>query len=249
MNGNRGKRWTRDELLLAIGLYCKTPFGRIHQRNPEIVELAALLGRTPGSVSYKLANFAAIDPTLDRAGAGNTSTLDQAIWQEFYGDWSGMIRESERRLAELRGNSFSVEIPTETPTRTSREATLTIRINQGFFRRMILSSYGYRCCITGLPIERLLVASHIVPWAKDEGNRLNPCNGLCLNALHDKAFDVGLITLDQSYRVVLCDDIRRERDEGFRLLTSYEGKQITMPSRFLPDQKLLAYHRSNVFIA
>jgi putative restriction endonuclease len=67
------KAWTRDELLIAINLYCKTPFGRIHVRNPEIIELAKLLGRTPGSVSYKLANFANIDPTLERKGASHVS--------------------------------------------------------------------------------------------------------------------------------------------------------------------------------
>jgi len=62
------KPWTRDELILAINLYCKTPFGRIHVRNPEIIELAKLLDRTPGFVSYKLANFASIDPSLNRKG-------------------------------------------------------------------------------------------------------------------------------------------------------------------------------------
>ena len=76
MSVSERKPWQRDELMLAINLYCKTPFGRIHVRNPAIIELAELLGRTPGSVSYKLANFASIDPSLDRKGASNVSRLD-----------------------------------------------------------------------------------------------------------------------------------------------------------------------------
>jgi putative restriction endonuclease len=40
-------KWTREELIIAFNLYCKIPFGKIHNRNPEIIELAKILGRTP----------------------------------------------------------------------------------------------------------------------------------------------------------------------------------------------------------
>ncbi|MBN1904592.1 MAG: hypothetical protein JW927_05800 [Deltaproteobacteria bacterium] len=80
MSTSERKPWTRDELILAINLYCKTPFGRIHVRNPEIIELAKVLDRTPGSVSYKLANFANIDSTLERKGASHVSKLDVEVW-------------------------------------------------------------------------------------------------------------------------------------------------------------------------
>ncbi len=80
MRVGKRKSWTRDELILAINLYCKTPFSRIHMRNPDIIELSDSLGRTPGSVSYRLANFASIDPTIDRRGAVNVSKLDREVW-------------------------------------------------------------------------------------------------------------------------------------------------------------------------
>ena len=91
------KSWTRGELILAINLYCKTPFGKIHYHNPLIIELAKYLGRTPGSVSYKLANFASIDPSLDRKGASNVSKLDKETWEEFFNDWEKMAFESEQK--------------------------------------------------------------------------------------------------------------------------------------------------------
>ena len=75
MSKVRRKFWTRNELILAINLYCKIPFGKIHTRNPQIIKLAEYLDRTPGSVSYKLANFASIDPSLNRKGASNVSKL------------------------------------------------------------------------------------------------------------------------------------------------------------------------------
>src|SRR5512137_2855403 len=99
MNKAERKPWTRDELILAINLYCKTPFGKIHYRNPNIIELASKMGRSPGSVAYKLANFAHIDPSLDRKGASNVSKLDKQVWAEFYNNWDEMAFESEKLLA------------------------------------------------------------------------------------------------------------------------------------------------------
>ena len=95
------KPWTRDELILAINLYCKTPFGKIHVRNPDIIELASNLERTPGSVSYKLANFASIDPSLDRKGASNVSKLDKEVWAEFFDNWDDMAYQSEALMAKF----------------------------------------------------------------------------------------------------------------------------------------------------
>jgi len=129
--------WTRDELILAINLYCKTPFGRIHMRNPEIIELSNMLGRTPGSVSYKLANFASIDPTIDRKGAVNVSKLDRAVWNEFFADWDAMIFESETRMAQLKKAESQVDESDDFLMRNgeTRSAVVKVRINQNFFRK------------------------------------------------------------------------------------------------------------------
>ena len=75
------------------------------------------------------------------------------------------------------------------PKGEERETIIKARVNQSFFRSTILSSYNLKCCITGLSITDFLVASHIKPWSKDLENRTNPHNGLCLNSIHDKAFD------------------------------------------------------------
>ena len=102
--------------------------------------------------------------------------------------------------------------------------------------------------MSGLSEPRLLIASHIVPWSKDKANRLNPSNGLCLSALHDRAFDKGLITLDDDWRVVLCDELRR-RDEPFvkQVLLPLAGQKIELPERFQPDSQLVVRHRTEIF--
>ena len=87
----KGQAWTRSELLLAINLYCKIPFGKIDMKTPEVIQLAKKLNRTPGSISYKLANFASIDPSLPRKGASNVSKLDIEVWQEFFNNWENIF--------------------------------------------------------------------------------------------------------------------------------------------------------------
>jgi HNH endonuclease len=244
VSGTERKPWTRDELLLAINLYCKTPFGRIHIRNPDIIELAKKLGRTPGSISYKLANFSSLDQTIDRKGASNVSKLDREVWAEFYNNWEGMLSESESKLTKLKG---APDIPEELPELEiaegkTREAIVKTRVNQALFRKIILSSYDEKCCITGIDNSELLIASHIVPWAQDTKNRMNPKNGVCLNALHDRAFDRGLITISEDYRVLVSDRVKHE------ILRKYNQTPIHLPGRFHPDQNFLKFHRNEIFL-
>jgi putative restriction endonuclease len=244
--------WTRNELILAINLYCKIPFGRINTTTPEIRKLAKLIGRTPGSVSYKLANFASIDPSLDRKGASNYSKLDAQVWEEFFKDWEGLSFESEMLLAQYEERDLFQEViyPEETFLGADRERVVKTRVNQNFFRTSILASYNNTCCITEIKTPKLLVASHIIPWATDTRNRLNPSNGLCLNALHDKAFDTGLITLDAELRVMVSSELKHKKLESeHRQFHSYEGKKIALPGKFLPLQEFLEYHRNTVFVS
>ena len=103
------KLWTREELLLAINLYCKLPFGRLHSRNPDVIKLADLIGRTPNSVAYKLVNFASLDPSLQARGikgASNASYLDKEIWNEFYSNWDILPFQSEQLLAKFEGTTI-----------------------------------------------------------------------------------------------------------------------------------------------
>ncbi|WP_201793226.1 HNH endonuclease [Actinobacillus seminis] len=82
------------------------------------------------------------------------------------------------------------------------------RINQNFFRSSVLSAYNNACAITGISVNEFLVASHIKPWTKDQKNRLNPHNGICLNSIHDRAFDRGLITIDTDYKIMISSRLK-----------------------------------------
>jgi putative restriction endonuclease len=217
--------------------------------------LAKLLGRTPSAVSWKLANFARLDPELQErniAGARHGSKADVQVWNDFHQDWARLSFESEQLLANM--NNIPIEEVAEIPKKEllkkgkELERIVRTRVNQKFFRKMVLASYDYRCCITGLPIPELLIASHIVPWAVDEKNRLNPKNGLCLNALHDYAFDNGFLTITCDYKVRLCTQLRELSDEAtLHLLSKYDGVKIRLPQRFVPDLDFLRRHNNKSF--
>jgi putative restriction endonuclease len=244
------KLWTRDELILAINLYCKTPFGKIHRTNPKVIELANLIGRTPNSVSFKLVNFASFDPSLKARGikgASNASKLDLEIWNEFYNDWDRLPFESEKLLAKCTNRSIEAasEIEIEDLPKEGRVRTqlVKVRVNQNFFRAMIIASYNNKCCITGLSVKELLVAGHIRPWGVDEKNRMNPQNGLAINALHDKAFEAGLITILPNYKIKVSSILKRSKDESIKeYFLMYDNQSIILPKRFYPAKEFLEYH-------
>ncbi len=247
--------WSREELIVAFNLYCKIPFGRIHLRNPLIVDLAKAIGRTPSAVSWKLANFARLDPALQKrniAGASHGARAEVEIWNEFSDDWDRLAFESERLFYKLTGRTPEfVGEGQEFPEGKSREALIRTRVNQGFFRAAVVAAYGARCCITGLSIPQLLTASHIVPWSLDVKNRTNPRNGLCLNALHDRAFDCGLLTVMPDLKVKFSPRIRKKRSGEYAriFLLRYEGVSISLPHHFAPNVDFLRYHNERIFLS
>jgi putative restriction endonuclease len=244
------KLWTRSELILAINLYCKLPFGQLHRSNPQVIHLAELIGRTPSSIAYKLVNFASLDPSLQARGikgASNASKLDKVIWDEFYNNWEELPFESEKLLSKFENKSIeelnNIDI-NNLPRGKTREQIVKVRVNQSFFRSSILASYNNTCCITGINQSELLIAGHIKPWSSDEQNRLNPRNGIAINALHDKAFESGLITITPEYKIKISPILFKQRKSNSleKYFFQYENKEIFLPSRFLPDIEFLKYH-------
>jgi len=250
------KLWTREELILAINLYCKLPFGKLHSRNPEVINLSNLIGRTSNSVAFKLVNFASLDPSLKARGikgASNASNLDKQIWDEFFNHLDFLPFESEKLLAKFEKTTVEKlnhipesELPKEGKT---REQIVRVRVNQSFFRSSILASYNNTCCITGIQQPELLIAGHIKPWGIDEKNRLNPRNGIAINALHDKAFESGLLTITPDLKIKISSVLKKQTKSVAitNYFLKYDNKNIILPSRFLPDVEFFKYHNQERF--
>lgn len=248
--------WTREETIVAFNVYCKIPFKNSSKTNPSIIKYANIIGRSPSALNMKVGNFGRLDPELKKqgiVGLGNGSKLDEVIWNEFNGNWEKLAFESEELIAKFQNkkiediDDFNID---DLPKGKDRETIVKTRVNQSFFRSTILSSYNLKCCITGLSIPDFLVASHIKPWSKDKENRTNPHNGLCLNSIHDKAFDKGYITVTPDFKVkisVFFNDYSKDKSVN-DFFIKYNNQKILKPERFLPTKEFLDYHYQNIFI-
>ncbi len=240
-----GKLWTRDETLVAFNLYCRTPFGRLWDGNPEIIDVAAKLGRTPGSVGMKCCNLASLDPSHQKRGVGglkNVSRLDREIFADFVADPESIALAAEEAYARVMSTEprQSPMVEWEDVQGLDRQAITQVRVNQHFFRSLILASYRSRCAVCELPIPELLVASHIVPWSVDPSLRMNPTNGICLCSLHDRAFDTGILIFTEEYTITVRDDILAlTKPESVAMVCQYSQRTLCLPERWQPDPALL----------
>lgn len=258
-----GDHWSRDELILALYLYCQIPFAKTKANNPEVIRLSNVIGRTPASVARKLGNFGAFDPVLAKrgiSGLAHTGRADKRIWDEFRDRWDALVEESARLLSTSSASGADLEsgssaLPSEDeriitrPTGPSeRRAAVTVRLFQSFFRRTVLASYDSACSVCGLDVRSLLIASHIKPWSIDESSRIEPENGLCLCAIHDRAFDRGLIAGSEGFRLIVSSTIVASKQPFVRTaITDFRDHPLRMPTRFAPRPDFLEWHRQNVF--
>jgi putative restriction endonuclease len=249
--------WNKEQLTVALNLYWKIPYNKISgSSNALIKEIAPLIGRTPAAVAYKLMNFTSLDPERQdkgnkgKSGAGSGDTI---VWNEYFGKWDKLAFDSAIILSKIQHKPieeiFDIEDDLEFLEGKEKVRLVKTRVNQSDFRLRILGSYNEKCCITGIQIPTLLVASHIIPWSKNKEERLNPRNGLCLNNFHDKAFDKGLITVTTDFKIKLSDAILlKEKDINIqKFFIAYQSKTITLPDRYLPKKEFLEYHNKEIF--
>lgn len=254
------KPWTRDELLVALNVYEKLPFGRLHAGNPLIKLTAEKLGRSANSLAMKLVNIASLDPVITRSGRKGlpgASRLDQTVWAEYSQNRAALVPESEALYEALglggnpeRAMADLLELRRKDGS-TERKAEVTVRLGQNYFRQAVLANFNGQCGITGLPVPSLLRASHIIPWNVSVERRLDPVNGIALNALHDAAFDQGLISFDENLRLLVGKSLR---DHYTKKIASdafkrYEGAALilNLTESRRPCATALEYHRVQIF--
>ncbi len=105
-----------------------------------------------------------------------------------------------------------------TITKTEREALIQSRIGQGIFRKALMDKYHGSCIITQIDHPKLLIASHIKPWAvSTNSERLSVDNGLLLSATYDRLFDAGLITFDKTGKIYLSSFIGKQNEAKLHL--------------------------------
>ena len=122
-----------------------------------------------------------------------------------------------------------------------REAVTKIRVNQGFFRNILLEKYQ-SCALCKVSDKSLLIASHIKPWRNSESDEKTDIdNGFIFCPNHDRLFDKGFISFDDSGQIMISEEL----DETNRTFTNVkEGIKIELTEG---NKRYLEFHRDNVF--
>jgi putative restriction endonuclease len=258
------KIWSREEFILVMNLYTKIRYGQFNARNAEVIKYANLLGRTPGAVAYKLVHFSGLDPfhkNRGLKGLANPGNNAINIYNEFVSNWDVMLYDSEVLLANYQNKKIEdvflekgdfKKINTDLligKEGIDIERFVKTRVNQSIFRKVVLNNYSNSCAICGLDIEDMLVASHILKWSENHGQRLNPENGLSLCNIHDKAFEIGYIGIKSNYKIIISNQLAlsNEKETFNALFKRHENQSIILPDKFYPNILFLEKHFSSTF--
>jgi putative restriction endonuclease len=117
------------------------------------------------------------------------------------------------------------------------------RIGQSTFSKKLKELYGGECCFPSCSVNdnRFLVASHIDRWTDNKELRGHFGNGLCLCLMHDKAFEIGLFTVDQNLKIYVNPNAVSAHSSLLDELGKSQGKPIKLCS-VAPLKEALAEH-------
>lgn len=122
-----------------------------------------------------------------------------------------------------------------------------IYIRSTIFKREIPKIYNYTCCISGMRVEAadnisMVDACHIIPFSESYNDSITNGIALCPN-LH-RAFDRGLISIDEDFKVILNNNFIEPNRSSYNL-KQFEGIKIILPENptFFPSKYSLENHR------
>jgi putative restriction endonuclease len=123
-------------------------------------------------------------------------------------------------------------------------------IRGGLFKKTIPKIYNFSCSISGMRIEssqnaQMIDACHIIPFSISNDDTIP--NGISLSPNLHRAFDRGLITINQDYIVRISPSVT-ENDSVFSL-SQFNGKQILLPKKasWYPSPESLQWHNKEIF--
>ena len=177
-------------------------------------------------------------PPIDDDIAGYMQGLENEVVNESQAEYQAVIQElktlaDDKSRKKLDPEKYEIEV-----------------YNRGtVFRREIVKLYNETCCISGLRVDAkftisMVDACHIKPFAIGFDNTLTNGIALCPN-LH-RAFDRGLLTVDDNYRVVFSGAFTENALSPFNL-RQMENVKLTLPPHHLPSLEAFAWHRQQVF--
>ena len=208
-------------------------------RFPVLYQRVLLAARNKGIGANDLPDFVPAD--------GNFDLLGQEELSQRHLETVVAARAAKHGVRHLAGEF-----------QTTRMVEQSVRLGQHRFARSVLKNYDHTCVFCGfsprsLPRHKLLVASHIKPWAKcGDRERLDVSNGVAACGVHDAAFDTGLITVNGGLRVHRARrlEVSVRSDPGS---DNYFGtmlrSQLVLPAEAVrPGVSYLEWHHQRIYV-
>lgn len=189
-------------------------------------------------ISLPLVTYISVMRLSDSSGAA-------LYYWKLFADFEAISDKRAALVYTYGKKGEKVPAPIPEPKVSSRQNEIRkSRHGQGIYRDKLLSECPY-CPITMINDERLLIASHIKPWAvATDAEKLDPKNGFMLSPLYDRLFDRGLMTFTEDRRIVLSNWISPKNRER---LGVKNGQFIQLLPLDEARQSYMQFHRSSVF--
>ncbi len=252
---------------------------RLTLRTPGSItnKMLNLDGSRPNAGPFEWRVFKALTEAPDLHAALYTTVLGAArvcgIDEEALPDFLGCLGADRVRLIgqdEIESHALSRLIEAELPElqaqlgagelETSRLVEYRARVGQHRFARQVLHNCGNRCVFCGFNAEelgghRLLIASHIKPWAASTNReRLDVTNGIAACPTHDAAFDGGLLTINGGLRIHRAPHLTEQTRRDASVARYFDAPALLPRARFpegsrAPGPKYLRFHKREIFQA
>lgn len=143
------------------------------------------------------------------------------------------------------GKKEETQNPLKAKSEEKKNDTLRkARIGQGIYREKLLNECPF-CPITMINDERLLIASHVKPWAvSNNKERIDHKNGFTLSPLYDRLFDKGLITFTDERRIRISNWLSPQNQKRIGIKNNDFIQLLPVDEE---RKKYLEFHRNVVF--
>lgn len=153
-------------------------------------------------------------------------------------------------LFEILANQILNDTSNEYQRQIDKADEEEVFVRCGVFKKVVPKIYDFSCCISGMRVIsgfdiQMVDACHIVPFSVSHDDTIT--NGISLSPNFHRAFDRGLISLNEEYRVIVSNSFT-ESDSNFAL-KSFEGKRILLPNEkhHLPSIENIRWHNEKIF--
>jgi putative restriction endonuclease len=164
---------------------------------------------------------------------GNEYVLTDAGWA-FVEDAVSMWADSDWSPAVAAGEGMHAG---------TYETTVHARSVDPEFRATVLSRHEQRCPVSEVDHPGLLDVAHILSWSEYPEYRADVANVLPLSKTHHAAFDKGLFTIDQDYRLCVNPSFETESELLQRTLLAQADERLMLPEGSI-EPEYLAKHNA-----